>query len=86
MGHPTHTILRRDLQAVLLDHAAQAGIPVEFGHQAVAIDLDASGKAVARFKNGVSIRPDLLIGADGRMDSVARRFVAGTTRQFIRAS
>jgi hypothetical protein len=22
MGHPTHTILRRDLQAVLLDHAA----------------------------------------------------------------
>lgn len=77
MGHPTHTILRRDLQAVLLDHAAQAGIPVKFGHRAVAIDLDASGKAVARFENGVSIRPYLLIGADGRMDSVARRFVAG---------
>ncbi len=77
MGYPTHTILRRDLQAVLLDHAVQAGIHVEFGHRAVAIDLDASGKAVARFENGMSIRPDLLIGADGRMNSVAREFVAG---------
>jgi 2-polyprenyl-6-methoxyphenol hydroxylase-like FAD-dependent oxidoreductase len=68
------------LQAVLLDHVARAGIRVEFGRRAVAIDLDASGKAVARFENGTSIRPDLLIGADGRMDSVARRFVAGDNR------
>ncbi|MBN3791464.1 FAD-dependent monooxygenase [Burkholderia sp. Ac-20353] len=77
MGYPTHTILRRDLQAVLLDHVMQAGIQVEFGHRAVAIDLEAGGKAVAQFENGVSIRPDLLIGADGRMNSVARGFVAG---------
>jgi len=77
MGYPTQTVLRRDLQAVLLKHAARAGIPVEFGHRAAAIDLDAHGKAVAHFENGVSIRPDLLIGADGRMDSVARKFVAG---------
>ncbi|WP_371182106.1 FAD-dependent oxidoreductase [Xanthomonas sacchari] len=77
MGYPTHTILRRDLQAVLLDHVARAGIQVEFGHQAVAIDLDAGGKAVARFENGKRICPDLLIGADGRMGSVARKFVAG---------
>jgi FAD-dependent urate hydroxylase len=77
MGYPTHTILRRDLQAVLLEHSARAGIQVEFGYRAVAIDLDASGRAVAWFENGQSTRPDLLIGADGRMDSVARRFVAG---------
>ncbi|UYK78574.1 FAD-dependent monooxygenase [Xanthomonas sacchari] len=50
---------------------------MEFGHRAVAIDLDAGGKAVARFENGKSICPDLLIGADGRMGSVARKFVAG---------
>lgn len=77
MGYPTHTILRRDLQAVLLDHVARAGIQVEFGHRAIAIDLDAGGKAVARFENGKSICPDLLIGGDGRMGSVARKFVAG---------
>ncbi|MCW0459457.1 FAD-dependent urate hydroxylase [Xanthomonas sacchari] len=77
MGYPTHTILRRDLQAVLLDHVARAGIQVEFGHRAIAIDLDAGGKVVARFENGKSICPDLLIGADGRMGSVARKFIAG---------
>jgi 2-polyprenyl-6-methoxyphenol hydroxylase-like FAD-dependent oxidoreductase len=77
MGYPTYSVLRRHLQQVLLDHAARQGIAVEFGHRAVAIDLDAHGRAVAHFDNGTSIRPDLLIGADGRMESVARRFVAG---------
>jgi 2-polyprenyl-6-methoxyphenol hydroxylase-like FAD-dependent oxidoreductase len=41
MGYPTYTVLRRHLQEVLLDHAARAGIPVEFGHRAAAIELDA---------------------------------------------
>ena len=77
MGYPTYTVLRRDLQAVLLAHAARAGIPVAFGHRAVSIELDAHGRAVTHFENGESIRPDLLIGADGRMASVARKFVAG---------
>lgn len=77
MGYPTYTVLRRHLQEVLLDHAARAGIPVEFGYRAVDIDLDSNGRAVAHFENGTSIRPDLLIGADGRMSSVARKFVAG---------
>ncbi|WP_218240055.1 FAD-dependent monooxygenase [Comamonas fluminis] len=80
MGYPSYTVLRRDLQQVLLDHADRAGIPVEFGHRAVGIELDVHGKAVAHFENGASIRPDLLIGADGRMDSVARQFVAGDNR------
>lgn len=77
MGYPTYTVLRRHLQEVLLDHAARLGIPVEFGHRAMSIELDAHGRAVAHFENGASIRPDLLIGADGRMGSVARKFVAG---------
>lgn len=76
MGYPTYTVLRRHLQAVLLAHAARAGIPVAFGHRAVSIEPDAHGRAVAHFENGVSIRPDLLIGADGRMASVARKFVS----------
>jgi 2-polyprenyl-6-methoxyphenol hydroxylase-like FAD-dependent oxidoreductase len=77
MGYPTYTVLRRQLQEVLLGHAARQGIPVEFGHRAVAIELDTHGRAVAHFENSASIRPDLLIGADGRMGSVARKFVAG---------
>ncbi|MDQ8033994.1 MAG: FAD-dependent monooxygenase [Bordetella sp.] len=77
MGFPSYTVLRRHLQDVLLEHAGRAGIPVAFGRRAVAIELDADGRAVAQFDDGASIRPDLLIGADGRMGSVARKFVAG---------
>ena len=43
----------------------------------MAIDLDAQGKAVARFDTGTRICPEVLIGADGRMASVTRQFVAG---------
>lgn len=46
----------------------------------VAVDLDDSGRAVALFENGERISPDLLIGADGRMNSVARSFVAGDNK------
>ncbi|NIF82538.1 NAD(P)-binding protein [Comamonas sp. Tr-654] len=80
MGYPTYTVLRRHLQQVLLDHVTRAGIPVKFGRRAVALEQDAHGRAVAHFENGSSIRPDLLIGADGRMDSVARKFVAGDNK------
>ncbi|MBG0872214.1 FAD-dependent monooxygenase [Burkholderia cenocepacia] len=77
MGFPTVSILRRDLQAVLTRHLAARGIEVRFGHGATAIDTGADGRAVVRFDNGTTIAPDLVIGADGRMNSVARRHVVG---------
>ncbi|WP_175872078.1 FAD-dependent oxidoreductase [Burkholderia sp. BCC0397] len=77
MGFPTVSILRRDLQAVLARHLATRGIDVHFGHGATTIDAGADGRAVVRFDNGTTIAPDLVIGADGRMNSVARRHVVG---------
>ncbi|WP_175777203.1 FAD-dependent oxidoreductase [Burkholderia anthina] len=77
MGFPTCSILRRDLQAVLARHVAARGIEVRFGHRATAIDGGADGRAVVHFDNGSAIAPDLVIGADGRMNSVARRYVVG---------
>ncbi|BAX61197.1 FAD-dependent oxidoreductase [Burkholderia stabilis] len=78
MGFPTRSILRRDLQAVLARHVAAHGIEVRFGHCATAIDAWPDGRAVIRFDNGTEIAPDLVIGADGRMNSVARRHVIGS--------
>ncbi|VWC62058.1 monooxygenase [Burkholderia lata] len=77
MGFPTRSILRRDLQAVLARHVAAHDIEVCFGHCATAIDTGTDGRAVVRFDNDVAITPDLVIGADGRMNSVARRYVVG---------
>ncbi|KFG95689.1 monooxygenase [Burkholderia paludis] len=77
MGFPTHSILRRDLQAVLTRHLAARGIDVRFGHGATAIETGTDGRAVVRFDNGTTVAPDLVIGADGRMNSVARHYVVG---------
>lgn len=77
MGFATRSILRRDLQAVLARHVAAHDIEVRFGHCATAIDAGTDGRAIVRFDNGSTIAPDLVIGADGRMNSVARRHVAG---------
>lgn len=77
MGYPTCAILRTDLQAVLLRRAREAGVPVAFGREATAIANDPDGRAVVHFADGGRARPDLIIGADGRMSSVARAYVAG---------
>lgn len=77
MGFSTRSILRRDLQAVLARHVAAHDIEVYFGHCATAIDAGTDGRTVVHFDNGATITPDLVIGADGRMNSVARRYVVG---------
>ena len=77
MGYPTCAILRTDLQAVLLRRAREAGVPVAFGREATAIANDPDGRAVVHFADGGRLSPDLVIGADGRMSSVARAHVAG---------
>ena len=77
MGFPTRAILRRDLQAVLARHVAAHDIDVRFGHCATAIDAGPDGRAVVHFDNSATIAPDLVIGADGRMNSVARHYVVG---------
>ena len=72
MGYPTCAILRTDPQAVLLRRAREAGVPVAFGREATAIANDPDGRAVVHFADGGRLSPDLVIGADGRMSSVAR--------------
>ena len=76
LGSPSCAILRADLQRVLLDALAQAAVRIHFGHNATHIDDNEAGPATVHFTHGAAITADLVIGADGRMDSAARRFVA----------
>jgi len=77
MGYPTYSILRRDLQSVLLKQLFLCGIEVVYGCSARAIKPGPNGKSTVCFDIGPSICPDLIIGADGRKNSVARQYVAG---------
>jgi FAD-dependent urate hydroxylase len=77
MGHGSYAILRRDLQALLLKHLVMQGIEVRFDRCAQAIEPGSDGRAAVHFASGHRTCADLIVGAEGRTRSVARRYVVG---------
>ena len=66
---------------LLLRRAEKLDIPIHSPCQATAIDRDGAGdRSRVRFDDGRLIAPDLNIGADGRMNSIARQFRTGDRR------
>ncbi len=85
LGHPSVAIRRVDLHEVLLEEAERRGARVHHGRTVVDV-VDALGaleEAEVVFDDGTRIRAELILGADGRMTSPARRYVApGCTPQY----
>jgi FAD-dependent urate hydroxylase len=77
MGHPSLSILRCDLQRILLSRLESLGIAIEYGRHVSHVVADADGRSVIHFEDGTPVKADLVIGADGRMASPSRRFVTG---------
>ncbi|MEP6866599.1 MAG: FAD-dependent monooxygenase, partial [Deltaproteobacteria bacterium] len=74
MGHPTLSVLRRDLQRVLLDRLGELGVVVSYGRSATEVG-ERGVQAWTRFEDGEEITADAVLGAEGRMSSAARRYV-----------
>ncbi|MFD7020617.1 FAD-dependent oxidoreductase [Streptomyces sp. NPDC059161] len=70
---PLQLVRRGDLYRVLLDRAAELGVPVHHGKRLVGADEDPSG-VTARFADGTSVAADMLVGADG-VHSAVRRLI-----------
>ncbi|QDT08044.1 FAD-dependent urate hydroxylase [Rubripirellula lacrimiformis] len=79
MGFPSLSVLRRDLMRILVGRADELGIPIHYGADAAMIDGVQDGNRV-HFSDGTSTLADLVVGADGRMNSVARRYVVGNNQ------
>jgi len=75
MAHPTLSVLRRDLQRVLVDRLAELGVVVSYGRSASEVG-EHGARAWARFEDGEEIAADVVLGAEGRMSSAARRYVS----------
>lgn len=75
MGYPSFSILRSDLQNILISKLESLGVAIEYAHTVTNIETKDSNQAEAHFQNGVKITADILIGADGRMASHARQYV-----------
>jgi len=79
LGHPSLSVLRRDLHARLLRRARELGARVHFGREVVGLEQVEPGRARARFADGSACAPELLLGAEGRMRSLARTYVNGSS-------
>jgi 2-polyprenyl-6-methoxyphenol hydroxylase-like FAD-dependent oxidoreductase len=80
MGYPSYAVFRRDLMRILADRLVRQGVPVRYSVTGLAIRSGPDGHARLTCSDGGAIDADLLIGADGRMNSIARQFVVGDNR------
>ncbi|MCJ8297471.1 MAG: FAD-dependent monooxygenase [Pseudomonadales bacterium] len=73
-GFTSRSILRADLLEILLVEALSLGVDIFYRHSVERIELCAEQFKV-HFKHRKSIFSDAIIGADGRMNSVVRKYL-----------
>ena len=76
MGYPSFSILRRDFQRVLTSKLNELGVFINYDHEVTQLQTK-ENKTSVYFKSGEIISADVVIGADGRMSSIARKHVTG---------
>lgn len=76
MKYPSYSILRKDLMKILIQRAIELNININYGHEVINI-IDENAHTKVQFNNNTVIQPDTIIGADGRMKSLARKYVNG---------
>ncbi|HEY4058991.1 MAG TPA: FAD-dependent monooxygenase [Kofleriaceae bacterium] len=77
MGSPTLSILRDDLQRALLERLETLDVQVSYGRVATEVG-EREPHPWVRFADGTEIVADIVVGAEGRMSSVARHYVDPT--------
>lgn len=77
MKYPSYAIIRKDLMNILIQRTIELNINIHYGYDATKISNKNLNTEVL-FSNGKRIQPDIIIGADGRMKSLARKYVSGS--------
>jgi len=75
IGFPSLSISRKDLQEILLQKIEKSKIEIRYNYKAIEI----KNKSIF-FHNNKTVFADIIIGADGRMNSVARKYVNGNNK------
>ena len=76
IGSTSYSISRIDLQNILLQKLEELNIPILYNHKALQLS-NQGNKTYITFDNSIKVNADIVIGADGRMNSIARQYVNG---------
>lgn len=79
MKYPSYSILRKDLINILTRRTVELNIDIHYQHTVTSLSKHNDVVCVT-FSDGKMIVPDIIIGADGRMNSLARQYVNDNNR------
>jgi len=79
IGSTSYSISRKELQEILLRKTKDLKIPIFYNHKALQLSCNGNNAAIL-FENSIEINAAIVIGADGRMNSVARQYVNGDNK------
>jgi len=77
MDYPSYSIIRKDLMNILIQRTIELNITIHYQHDVIEL-FDNNLNTSVQFSNGKNIQPDIIIGADGRMKSLTRKYVNGS--------
>ncbi|MFV2058171.1 MAG: FAD-dependent monooxygenase [Thiohalomonadales bacterium] len=77
MGYASYSIFRKDLMKILYTRAMGLGVTIHFSQKIDKITSGNNNGSTICLSNEKIINADIVIAADGRMNSVARKYVHG---------
>ena len=76
IGFKSYSISRTDLQSILLKKVYELNISINYNHNALNISYQDNTNSIT-FENDISVNAQIVIGTDGRMNSITRQYVNG---------
>ncbi|MBB6112926.1 2-polyprenyl-6-methoxyphenol hydroxylase [Mucilaginibacter lappiensis] len=75
IGYPSYAVSQAEFQQFLQYKANELGVIIRNNHSVIDIEDNSLEKYFLRFEDGSKVEADIVIGADGRMNSIARKYV-----------
>tara|TARA_R110002096_G_scaffold324349_1_gene518377 strand:+ start:26232 stop:27416 length:1185 start_codon:yes stop_codon:yes gene_type:complete len=77
MGFTSHPITRKAIQEILIQKLTELEIEITYSKNVEEIEKDSNSIPYIKFSDGKTHSAEIIIGADGRMKSSARKYVTG---------
>lgn len=80
IGYPSYAVSKEEFQNLLQKKVFELGLNLENNIDVVSIEDNGSGNSFLRLADNTTVSADLIIGADGRMNSIARKYIHGNNQ------